>query len=216
MTLSFKYGVFAFTKRDSHTCVLGKNETQDIAEEGNGFVQKKNANIENVVIPSYVTYNGRSYKVIETNRYCFRLCTFIKYITLPDTLEIIGFDSFYQINVENLVIPSSVKYISKAGLSNLMQCKSLTFQPGSQVSSLPEGSMARLEQVQEIIIPPSVVDIQNAFKNVISYQNKTMYYCGTSDLSTATLSQYIHWTIYVTSNYPSKTMGNVEVKIDEI
>ena len=77
------------------------------------------------------------------------------------------------------------------------------------------GSLAACDQLQTIIIPPSVKEIDFAFKDCSQTLDKTLYYCGSANLENVHLSDNIQWTIFVTSKYQYKKLGGFDVNKDE-
>ena len=212
----FTFGIFAFTKLNSNECKVGVNKDTS-CEEGNGLIEKTYSSVETVIIPAFVKdeSTGKIFKVIETNKYCFRNCKNMTSVTLPDTLLTIGYDSFYETSIEELVIPSSVKTLNQACFSHMVKCDSIIFQPGSKIEILPWAAFSNMHKATKIILPPSIKKIDRAFYDAQDLQ--IIYYCGSYDLSSmnGNWTSEISLTIYVTESYPSNKFAGKSVIIDQ-
>ena len=212
MNKYFQFGIFNFTRLSSSTCSIG---TADDPQHGNGLVEKTNTQETLIIIPSYAKdESGKLYRVIETNSFCFRGCTSIASVTLPDTLLVIAQDTFYDTSIENLLIPSSVTTLHVAAFSTMRKVKTIIFQPGSKVSILNRSMFATCDMLTIIILLPSIKLIERGFRRFTSL--RAVYYCGSYDLS----SLDVEWSsdeaiVYVTSNYPATTLGGRQVHIDD-
>ena len=204
MSNYFQFGIFNLTRLSSRTCAIG---TVNDNQEGNGLVERTKTQETIIIIPSYAKdESGKLFRVVETNKYCFRGCSSIESVTLPDTLIKIGYDSFYDTSIESLVIPSSVTTLSSAAFSTMKKAKTITFQPGPKVSTLKWATFANCNLLTTIILPPSIKFIDYGFNRSVAL--KSVYYCGSHDLSSADMQ----WStdnvvIYVTSNYRQSKFG---------
>ena len=212
--MSFEFGIFRFTKLTGKTCRIGVGNGKS-SSEGNALINK-NSQITTIIIPSFAKDETTQtlFTVTETNVYSFKNYNSITSITLPDTLQFIGQDSFYGTSVEYLVIPQNVNSLDEAAFSNMKMLKTLTFQPGSKIQTLKWATFAYCYNLTTIIIPPSVTQIFRAFN--FSSTLQSIYYCGSSDLSDANAEWSVSSiNIFVTQNYPkdSKFAGK-DVQID--
>ena len=213
--MEFKSGDFLFPKLNHNTCKVGCSDNSLNTQNANGLIAGTSSTITTVIIPAYVKdeTTKKLYKVIETNTYCFKLCSKIVSLSLPDTLECIGYDSFAQTSITELIIPSSVNYISKAGLSQMHSLKSVIFLPGSKIELLNWAFLA-YSQVKTIIIPPLVKEISQAF--YLASQLKSIYYCGSYDLSNFDAAWGSSgFTVYVTSQYHGSKFAGQNYQIDK-
>jgi len=95
-----------------------------------------------VVIPPTVTSDGVSYTVTgisqagqSSQRNGFRGKTNLTEIVLPDTLEYIGWRSFYNTNITSMVIPAAVTEIAGEAFSQCDDLESLVFEEGSRLTT---------------------------------------------------------------------------------
>ena len=97
---------------------------------GQGWTQNICEYVGDIVIPETVTYNGRTYKVTRIGEDAFSTGGnneevngyYLKSITLPNTIESIGEDAFYNCNaLRQIIIPSSVTKIE----TNAIRCDNL-------------------------------------------------------------------------------------------
>ena len=73
---------------------------------------------ENLVIPSEVTLQGKTYKVVSIDQWAFYACTMLKSVTIPSSVTFIGMSAFHY--CENLVyvdIPTSVTTVEGSAFS---------------------------------------------------------------------------------------------------
>ena len=113
------------------------------------------------VIPSTVTYRGRTYTVTAIDDNAFAWSNYMEYVEIPNTVETIGFQSFNGCNgLERAVIPSSVKRIASAAYSFCYDLTEVTI--GSSLEKIGPSAFGwcnRLNKVVcEAIIPPVLDD----------------------------------------------------------
>ena len=66
----------------------------------------------NIVIPEYVTFNGKTYRVTSINEDAFLRCTSLTSVTIPESVTSIGGYAFKGCsNLRKLEIPSTLKSI---------------------------------------------------------------------------------------------------------
>ncbi len=78
---------------------------------------------EEINIPSSILYDGLNYVVNEIYDYAFsnggsQDCEFVKYVTLPNTIEKIGEYSFRNYNIKSIILQDGVKKIGKGAFSH--------------------------------------------------------------------------------------------------
>ena len=73
---------------------------------------------ENLVIPSEVTLQGKTYKVVSIDQWAFYACTMLKSVTIPSSVTFIGLSAFqYCENLVNVDIPTSVTTVEGSAFS---------------------------------------------------------------------------------------------------
>lgn len=110
--------------------------TVEVVSSVNNPMQKFNYHkITNILIPSSITYNETTYKVIRVGDYAFFRCYDLTSITLPEGIKSIGSMAFFECRkLDSITIPNSV---TKIELKAFWGCSSL----------------------KEISIPNSVIEI---------------------------------------------------------
>lgn len=84
-----------------------------------------------LTVPDKVIYNGNAYKVVTTCRDFLREgYGYIKELALPSSLEYLGTTSFWNLQLENLIIPGSIKNIPNMCFCFMKQMEELTIEPG--------------------------------------------------------------------------------------
>ncbi len=133
------------------------------------------------VIPSTVTYRGRTYTVTAIDDNAFAWSNYMEYVEIPNTVETIGFQSFNGCNgLERAVIPSSVKRIASAAYSFCYDLTEVTI--GSSLEKIGPSAFGwcnRLNKVVcEAIIPPVLDDDDTSVMYgdcFSSYSTATLY-----------------------------------------
>lgn len=122
---------------------------------------------ENIVIPT--TLNG--FPVTGIKMSGFKNCSFIKSITMPESITVIGEEAFAGCSsLESIILPKSITSISSYAFSSCESLKSINIPYGINVIS--EGAFAGCSSLTSIDIPEGVTDIKfAAFNNCSSLEN---------------------------------------------
>jgi len=111
----------------------------------------------NVIIPSNVTYKGRTFTVVSISR-AFADCNNITSVTIPNSVTNIGDLAFANCNsLTSITIPNSVTNIGNHAFCECYNLASITI-PGS-VTNIGDCAFQRCESLTSITIPNSVVSI---------------------------------------------------------
>ena len=90
-----------------------------------------NSYADDVVIPSQVTYEGKTYPVTAIGHSAFRNCTRLKSLTLPNTIKRIGKYAFRDCYLlRSLTVPSSVTVIDNAAFIGCYLLSNVTLNNG--------------------------------------------------------------------------------------
>ena len=133
------------------------------------------------VIPSTVTYRGRTYTVTAIDDNAFAWSKYMEYVEIPNTVETIGFQSFNGCNgLERAVIPSSVKRIASAAYSFCYDLTEVTI--GSSLEKIGPSAFGWCyslnKVVCEAVIPPVLDDDDTSVMYgdcFSSYSTATLY-----------------------------------------
>ena len=117
----------------------------------------------NVVIPSKVTYQGQSYRVVSIGSSAFSSCQLTS-ITIPESVSSIEEQAFYSCRkLTSVIIPNSVTSIENSVFSACDGLTSVTI-PNS-VTSIGRAAFASCRSLTSINIPENVTSIGfNAFR----------------------------------------------------
>ena len=126
--------------------------------------------------PSYTIFNPDASNNIETvifyyNSQCntigvqaFCDCSSLTYISIPNSVININAYAFQRTGITNLYIPASVTTIQNGGFAGNESLKTITFESGSQLTSLGNAVFERNQILEEIEIPYGVTSFnQNLF-----------------------------------------------------
>lgn len=107
-----------------------------------------------VVVPSEMQNNGKSYKVVKIANYAFSKQKKIKKVSLPDTIESIGGYAFTESSLTEIEIPSSVKEIGEYAFDD---CKDLTkVEIPDGISKLSRHVFSKCVSLESIKIPDGI------------------------------------------------------------
>ena len=194
MTLNtFEYNGFVFTPHSNMRATFG-NET--ISENCRNVFSASSMNrLSNITIPSHVMHGSDEYTVDLVMQNALCLFKELEILFIPNTIEQIGLDAFY-------------------GCENL---KEVIFEEKPQLKTLGWRVFGSCPKLERIIIPSSVVEINNnLFWNYTSLS--LIIYCGkgnfehneifypSSTAKTETLKIFV-----VHGLYRSKYFGNMNV-----
>ena len=125
----------------------------------------------NVVIPTTIEFNGKTYDVTSIGGSAFYKCTQLQSITFePNSkLESIGDYAFSGCSsLTNITIPNSVTSIEKEAFSRCTGLQTVTFEPNSKLESIGEDAFFYCSSLKTITVPSSVTNIrEGAFSNCI-------------------------------------------------
>lgn len=129
--------------------------TEDLTARVKGFADTE---FSDVVIPEYIEYYGKQFKVIEIGEAAFDSEKVFTHISLPSTLQIIGERAFFRSGLLELDIPNSV---TKIGNRIVCSCPNLEkVVIGRSIQTIPYWSLYNLPKCEYIFVPSSVLDIE--------------------------------------------------------
>jgi len=172
-----------------HLLLLGKNDCDlwdfTLTLDGDDIVLKKcNKYIaEEILIPNFITKIGREafkseyidgvhrfdnlkkviiqdgskLKTIDSS--AFASCSSLEDINLPEGLERIGDNAFEHTELNEIIIPSSVKSIGEYSFSCCHSLREVAFRKGSKLKSLGRNSFYFCSTLESIGLPPSLEKI---------------------------------------------------------
>ena len=132
-----------------------------------------------IVVPEFVSYQGREFKVIGIGANAFFKTTSfynsLEHISMPNTIEYIGDGAFYNcIKLKNIEFPASLKTIDDKAFYNCESIESITIPVNvekiglwSFVSCHSLTEMTIVDGEQELIINSSIVDAQTPITSFI-------------------------------------------------
>ena len=120
----FSFGKLNFSPLTSEACKVGWDEST----EGNGAKEGKNIKGK-IVIPSVAKdyENNKTYFVTELGKFSFRNCAEITDVILPDSLQAIRHDSFYNTSITKIFVPMSVKTLGFYSFSCAYKLREIAF-----------------------------------------------------------------------------------------
>ncbi len=103
-----------------------------------------------IVIPSNVTYKGKTYKVRSIGEFAFALCTSISNVTIPNSVTTIGRGAFEGSNISSIIVPNSVVSIGDIAFKWCENLTSITIP--SSVSFIGIGAFAGCNSMSNIFV----------------------------------------------------------------
>jgi hypothetical protein len=117
-----------------------------------------------IVIPSSVTYNGKTYSVTSINNYAFYGCSFLTSIEIPNSVKSIGDYAFEECTGLTSIEMNSVTSIGNSAFFN---CSGLTSIEMNSMTSIGNGAFMNCSRLTSVVIPSSVTFIgNNAFCSI--------------------------------------------------
>lgn len=121
-----------------------------------------------LVIPTSVTYEGKTYDVTAIGDKAISNCSDLNSITIPESVTIIGYNAFYwSTGLTSINIPGSVKSIGNYAFYHCTSLKSVTISEG--LTTIGVAAFWECSALTSISIPNSVTSIgDGAFKGCSS------------------------------------------------
>ena len=210
---TFVDGDFVFQEITYNTCRIGMLNNQE------GNCVSENLEYSNPAIIPNTAVNkatGRRYKVVETSKFCFKKCTKLKSVTLPNTLEIIEWDTFYATSISNILIPKSVKKIKCFGFSNMYSLETIVFEPGSRLEIVEYEIFYSCTKLTRVVFPTKVKTIGiEMFSHAPSTITIDFIYCGRNRIETADIfTSPAIVNVFVTNIYPDdRKIGGINANL---
>ena len=135
------------------------NLTAEVTYQGDKYISYPDRYSGEVVIPSSVTYNSKTYTVTSIGKGAFFLCNGLTSVTIPNSVTSIGWSAFYDCKglTGELIIPNSVTGIGSFAFLNCTGLTSVTI-PNS-VTGIGEGAFGSCTGLTSVTIPNSVTSI---------------------------------------------------------
>ena len=124
---------------------------------------KENNNESNVykgdiVVPSEVSYNGKTFSVIRIGSYAFRNSSEALTITLPNSINTIGYRAFEDCTkLKNINLPDGITDIGSHAFDSCEALESISIPKG--LKEIPGDMLYRCASLREIIIPSNITRI---------------------------------------------------------
>ena len=152
------------------------NLTAEVTYQGDKYISYPDRYSGEVVIPSSVTYNSKTYTVTSIGKGAFFLCNGLTSVTIPNSVTSIGWSAFYDCKglTGELIIPNSVTGIGSFAFLNCTGLTSVTI-PNS-VTGIGEGAFGCCSGLTSVTIPNSVTSIGVlAFRDCTGLTSVTNY-----------------------------------------
>ena len=201
--IEFSSGDFKYKYISSRTCSIGNNSNAYANGAVKGFSFSGTA-----VIPSKVFDAERKRFLIVTTlaKFCFRNCTNLNAVSLPNSLITIMQDSFFDTNIKSLIIPESVTSLGFAAFSGMQKLEEIIFRSG-KLKTIANEIFAYNRMLTRVVIPPTVSKVSTyLFHFTDSNSNIDFIYCGSHPLENSEmLKGGKNVRAFVTKNYPPDT-----------
>ncbi|MBO4294924.1 MAG: leucine-rich repeat domain-containing protein [Alphaproteobacteria bacterium] len=193
---------------DSCTCqwTLAVDGTMTIS----GTNRMKNYNQDNLPwknqlqsIKSVVIEPGGVYSISSV---AFYGATNLTSVSIPNTVTNIGQHAFRDTSLTSLTIPSSVTNIDKYAFRDITTLQSLTFEPGSQLTSIGMSAFRGTSALTSVVLPSSITTIEQCA------------FCHDTGLTSVTIPNSVtsigYEAFYGTSNLTSITIPDSVTTIE--
>lgn len=111
----------------------------------------------NIILPSSVAHEGKTYSVTKIENSAFDGCYELDSIILPQHLEYIGGGAFWSSGLKYIRIPKSVREIEGMAFVNCTELDSVDIENG--VSTIANYAFANCTKLRNITIPSSVTSL---------------------------------------------------------
>ena len=136
------------------------NLTAEVTYQGDKYNSYLDEYSGEVVIPSSVTYNDKTYSVTSIGNSAFSQCNALTSVTIPNSVTSIGDGAFGNCTgLTSVTIPNSVTSIGNWAFMNCTGLTSVTI-PNS-VTSIGDGAFGNCTGLTSVTIPNSVTGIAN-------------------------------------------------------
>lgn len=115
-----------------------------------------------IVIPSVITYQDKTYDVTEIGSVAFYGCTELTSITLPNSLKSIGFRAFGNCQkLTSITIPSNIEWLGNLVFENCINLKTVTINSNRIISENRNSGLQKVfgEQVEQYVLGDEVQSI---------------------------------------------------------
>lgn len=111
-----------------------------------------------IVVPSEVSYNGKTFSVIRIGSYAFRNSSEALTITLPNSINTIGYSAFKDCTkLKNINLPDGITDIGSSAFDSCEALESISIPKG--LKEIPGDMLYRCASLREIIIPSNITRI---------------------------------------------------------
>ena len=177
----------------------------EVTYRGSYYYSFSNEYTGNVVIPSEVTYNNKTYSVTSIKERAFRECSSLTSVTIPNSVRSIGNEAFrYCSGLTSITIPNSVTTIGSSAFSWCSSLTSVTIDSNSILSKKYTSSI----NIKDIF--GSQVKAYTIGNNVNTIGDYAFYAC--SSLTSITISNSVtsigSFAFYDCSGLTSVTIPN--------
>ena len=177
-------GGINYSIKSPKTVYIGTGKAVGEGEQGDG-VYNKDLISPNLVINSTIIHNNRKYTVTGLNNHAFACSSWLKSVTIPRTINHIGYSCFWK-------------------CSNI---ESVTFVPGISIKDFPT-KLFDITKITHLEIPESVVTFQNqALYGNTALENIT--YCGSGFIAANVITGSSLKNIFVTPKYNHSTINGM-------
>lgn len=153
------------------TFEVGNLQYEILSEEEPATVAVKKSLVfeGSLEVPAVISHNNTSYKVTRIGSQAFHIMLYweneITDVTLPETIESIGFDAFADApKLQEINLPSGLQVIEECAFAECRALKSIYLSPSIQ--SIGERAFFNCSSLQSVILPDGPVRIEmEAFSN---------------------------------------------------
>ena len=155
----------------------------------------------NIVIPQIVSYKGNEFQITSLEDSCFKNCSNLTSITLPEGITSLGYECFRGCSsLTSITLPEGITSLGEYCFSGCSSLTSITLPKG--ITSLRAGCFSRCSSLTSITLPEGITSLRNHCfhgcssltsitlpKGITSLENACFYDC--TSLTSLTLPEGI-------------------------
>ena len=151
-----KVFAFEFEVDGKYYNVINENSVEITFKDSlyNSYTEK------DIIIPNFVNYSGKEYKVTQIGKHAFAHCSGLHSIIIPESVIVIENSAFMSCENLNIIeLPNSIEEINKYAFVMCKNISSISIPP--KVRSIEEATFLGCENLEFIELPENLTNIES-------------------------------------------------------